>query len=142
MTGTPRTGAVRAAMPPLDRRQPAARAGGDWSLTAVGAEGKSVRVSISEAEFKKAMISTEKGIVLGRSSQLSDKVIPGNNAGISRRHCKLALNADGTLSCEDLKSAYGTKLNDAPLAPFQPATVAAGDRLTLGETMMTIERAD
>ncbi len=163
-TGTPRTGPARtgpagtgAPLPsPIAGRtgtpgrarhadtmtQPPAAppAAGDWTLTGTDAQGRTVRIVVAAADFAKAMESAEKGVVLGRSAPLCDRVIAGGGAGISRRHCRLALDADGTLSCEDLKSAYGTKLNDAPLAPYQPATVAAGDKLSLGGTILTLEK--
>jgi hypothetical protein len=118
----------------------AATASGDWTLTGTDADGNPVRIVITAADFARLMASAEKGVVLGRSPDMCDKVVAGATAGISRRHCKLALGPNGMLTCEDLKSAYGTKLNDAPLVPFDGAPVAPGDKLTLGGTTLTLER--
>jgi S1-C subfamily serine protease len=135
--GAPAPVAGRTEIPPprgrLDAATEAAPAGpvsGAWTLSGFDAQGNTVRVVMSEADFAKAMAGAEKGLVLGRSSSMADKVL--NDPSVSRRHCKLVRLEDGSLTLEDLKAAYGTKVNDKALEPFQPVALRAGDRVTMG----------
>lgn len=110
---------------------------GAWTLSGFDTQGNTVRVVMSEADFEKAMGSAEKGLVLGRSSSMADKVL--NDPSVSRRHCKLVRLENGSLAIEDLKAAYGTKVNDQALEPFQPTAIKAGDRISMGA--MTLDLA-
>ncbi len=103
---------------------------GDLTLSGFDSSGNTVRVTITNADFDKAMASNEKGVILGRSSSLADKVL--SDGSISRRHVKLARLADNSFTAADLQSAFGTKVNEQPLTPFKPVPVRPGDKLTLG----------
>ncbi|MBL8663811.1 MAG: trypsin-like peptidase domain-containing protein [Candidatus Odyssella sp.] len=105
-------------------------AAGDWVLSGFDTQGNTLRVAISQADLDKAMAGAEKGVILGRSSSLSDKIV--NDPSVSRRHAKLARGEGGGLVLEDLNSAYGTKVNDEAVAAFQKRALAAGDKVTMG----------
>jgi pSer/pThr/pTyr-binding forkhead associated (FHA) protein len=58
------------------------------------------------------------------------------SAEVSRRHCLLRF-AEGKLSIEDLNSANGTFLNDAPIKGKR--VVEPGDRLRIGPITFAVE---
>jgi hypothetical protein len=110
---------------------------GDWVFSGFDTHGNTLRVAISQADLDKAMAGAEKGVILGRSSSLSDKIV--NDPSVSRRHCKVARGADG-LTLEDLNSAYGTKVNDEVVAAFQQRPLAAGDKVTMGAITLDLSQ--
>ncbi len=57
------------------------------------------------------------------------------SAAVSRKHCELTI-ADDALKVRDLGSSNGTFLNDVRV---QAATLAAGDRLTVGNITFTVQ---
>lgn len=113
-------------------------AAGDWVLSGFDTQGHTLRVAISEADLDKAMGGAEKGIILGRSSSLSDKIV--NDASVSRRHAKIARAAEGGLRIQDLNAAYGTKVNDEVVAAFQSRPVKAGDKITMGAITLDLSQ--
>jgi hypothetical protein len=116
----------------------AAPATGDWVLSGFDTQGNTLRVAISPADLDKAMESPEKGVILGRSSSLSDKIV--NDASVSRRHAKIARAAEGGLSIEDLNSAYGTKVNDEVVPAFQWRPLNSGDKVTMGAITLDLSQ--
>jgi len=110
---------------------------GAWSFTGTDSNKQKVSLAITPAEIKKAMGAAEKGLVLGRSASMADKVL--NDPSVSRRHAKLAL-SDDALTIEDLKSAYGTKVNGQALEPFQPTIVSPGDTVVIGAVTLEVKR--
>ena len=112
-------------------------AAGDWSLSGTDGNKQPVSLAITEAELKKAAGGAEKGLVLGRSASMADKVL--NDPSVSRRHAKLSLH-EGSLTVEDLKSAYGTKVNGQALEPFAPTIVNAGDTVVIGAVTFEVSR--
>ena len=125
-----------AAQPAAEATAPAL-ASGEWAL--YGADGKHNKVSltITAAELEAAAVKGEHGLVIGRSASLADKVL--DDTSVSRRHVKLTLTEAG-LAIEDLKSAFGTKVNDHKLEPFQGVIVEPGDRVAIGAVMLTLAR--
>jgi len=115
-----------------------ALATGDWVLSGFDTQGNTLRVAVSQADLDKAMASAEKGVILGRSSSLSDKIV--NDPSVSRRHAKIARGADAGLTLEDLNSAYGTKVNDEVVAAFQSRPLAAGDKVTMGAITLDLSQ--
>jgi len=111
---------------------------GDWVFSGFDTQGNTLRVAISAADLEKAMAGAEKGVILGRSSSLSDKIV--NDASVSRRHAKIARGDGGGLTIEDLNSAYGTKVNDEVVAPFQSRPLATGDKLTMGAISLDLSQ--
>jgi hypothetical protein len=113
-------------------------AAGDWVLSGFDTQGNTLRVAISHADLDKAMAGAEKGVILGRSSSLSDKIV--NDPSVSRRHAKIARGEDGGLLIEDLNAAYGTKVNDDVVAAFQKQPLAAGDKVTMGAVTLDLSQ--
>jgi diguanylate cyclase (GGDEF)-like protein len=66
--------------------------------------------------------------VVGRASNANVKL---NDDGISRRHARI-FQEGSVLYIEDLKSANGTVVNDAPIA--KPTRLQDGDKIRLGPT--------
>ena len=114
-----------------------APASGDWTLTGKDSTGQSASLGLTRDEIEKAMGKAEKGLVVGRSASMADKVL--NDPTVSRRHAKFAI-SDGTLTIEDLKSAYGTKVNGQALEPFQPTLVNPGDSIVVGGVTFDVQR--
>lgn len=112
-------------------------AAGDWVLSGFDTQGNTLRVAIAQADLDKAMSGPEKGVILGRSSSLSDKIL--NDPSVSRRHAKIA-RGDSALVLEDLNSAYGTKVNDETVPAFQKHPLAAGDKVTMGAITLDLSQ--
>lgn len=117
---------------------PAVPASGDWVLSGFDAQGNTVRIALSGADFEKAMGGAEKGVIVGRSSSLADKLLA--DPSVSRRHLKFARLEDGTLELQDLNSAYGTKVNEDALVAFRPVPVRAGDKIALGSLVLDLSQ--
>src|SRR5579871_3049235 len=56
----------------------------------------------------------------------------------SRRHVRLELAQDGSVTVEDLESRNGTLLNGLPLLPGARAPLRAGDRIAIGSTVLVL----
>ncbi len=98
---------------------------------------QSFRVEITAEELERAGEGSERGVVLGRSRSLSDKVV--DDPTISRRHAKFFL-ADGVLMVEDMGSAYGTKINGKALGANEAGGLKPGDKLTIGGITLDVGR--
>jgi S1-C subfamily serine protease len=112
--------------------------GAGWVLSGLDTAGKPVRVVARAADLEFASAGKEHGLVLGRSSKMSDRVL--EDGSVSRRHARLAGDAAG-LSIEDLGSAYGTQVNGRRLEPFRRAALAVGDRVILGGVSLVVSAA-
>jgi hypothetical protein len=134
----PKMPSPRGRMEPKDAGAVVTPATGDWVLSGFDTQGNTLRVAISPADLDKAMESPEKGVILGRSSSLSDKIV--NDASVSRRHAKIARGAEGGLSIEDLNSAYGTKVNDEVVAAFAALPLKSGDKVTMGAITLDLSQ--
>jgi hypothetical protein len=119
--------AMRAKLDKATRRFP------DIVLLGHFPEGGEARLRISGD----ALCRAEEGQVLGRDPELAQLVIA--HPEISREHARLKVVGD-QLTIVDLASFNGTLVNGTRLVPKEPATVADGDRLTIGtvEMMVTI----
>lgn len=104
-------------------------ASGNWALVGKTQNGAAVEIRVTAAELAAAMDGKDKGLVIGRSSAMSDRTI--DDQSVSRRHARLAAGADGP-TVEDLNSAYGTGVNGQRLAAFAPTSVKAGDKIAFG----------
>ena len=91
---------------------------------------------LSEADDDPLTFRLRAGAVktLGRAPR-ADFIV--NRALVSRLHCRLTA-GDDTLEVEDLKSTNGTFVNDKRV---KRAELKSGDRLRLGRTELTIEKA-
>jgi hypothetical protein len=128
----------RGRMDRVDAHEPATPNKGDWVLSGFDTLGNTLRVAIPLADLDKAMQGPEKGVVLGRSSSLADKIV--NDASVSRRHAKLSRTAEGGLQIGDLNSAYGTKVNDEIVPAFEARPVSAGDKVTMGAITLDLSQ--
>lgn len=158
-SGTKRSGTPHAARPapprppmarppiaaePTEVNRPAAAeataapaASGEWHLTGSDAARNPIELTITPDELARALERSEQGVVIGRSASLADKVV--NDPSVSRRHAKIAAAADA-LTVEDLKSAYGTKVNGKAVEPFTAAPLQAGDKLELGGVTFAVSQ--
>ncbi|MCW5774437.1 MAG: trypsin-like peptidase domain-containing protein [Rhodospirillaceae bacterium] len=153
-TGTPAPARPRAAAPrppmarpaaePTEVNRPAAAevtaapgAAGDWSLDGVDSAKNRIALTISPAELEQASQRSEQGVVLGRSASLADKVV--NDPSVSRRHAKIGT-AESGLTIEDLKSAYGTKVNGQKIEAFEAIPIKAGDKIELGGVALNLSQ--
>ena len=156
-TGTPRTPSVRTkqraqqhpqpdvqTQPTRDRakRESAEPAGvggrGGYVLSGFDGAGNAVRLSIAIDEVETASQSAERGVIIGRSQSLSDKIL--TDGSVSRRHARISF-FDGVLQVEDLNSSYGTEINGQVLAAFQPTPLAVGASIKLGEVKLDVSQA-
>lgn len=115
----------------------AAASAGSKLVLAGRTKEQSFRVEITAAELENAARSNERGIVVGRSRALSDKVV--DDPSVSRRHAKFFL-ADGVLMVEDMGSAYGVKVNGKPVPAHEAASLKPGDKLALGGITLDVGR--
>ena len=111
---------------------------GDWVMSGFDSQGNTLRVAISAADLEKAMGGPERGVILGRSSSLSDKIV--NDPSVSRRHAKVSASPEGGIQIEDLNSAYGTKVNEEAVAAFQVRALKLGDKVTMGAVSLDLSQ--
>jgi hypothetical protein len=132
-----RSRTARPAPPPREPSAPPAAATGDWTLAGTDANGNAIALAFSESELDAAAAKPEKGLVIGRSEAMADKII--DDASVSRRHAKFT-RTDAGLAVEDLKSAYGTTVNGHKLDPYQPVLVEPGDQIVVGAVTLQLGR--
>jgi S1-C subfamily serine protease len=106
-----------------------------WVLTGTDGAGKAVRFTLTDVQLGRA----KQGLVIGRQQGTSDLVLLDES--VSRRHARIVLEPDGTLSIEDLGSANGTRLNGQLLGEGSREPVSDGAHLELGDVNMTLSRA-
>jgi hypothetical protein len=111
---------------------------GDWVLFGTDSNNQKVSLVLTPADLDKAMNQSEKGLVIGRSASMADKVL--NDQSVSRRHAKIT-KGDDWMAIEDLKSAYGTKVNGQTLEAFQPTAINPGDQVVIGTVTLEVTRS-
>lgn len=141
------TAPVRAASAAASARESSATEGTAAAMPAAAGAGRlvltgrtkeqSFRVEITAEELQRAADGSERGVVVGRSRSLTDKVV--DDPSVSRRHAKFFL-ADGVLMVEDMGSAYGVKVNGKQLAANEAGALKPGDKLTLGGITLDVGR--
>jgi hypothetical protein len=110
-------------------------AGPGWVLSGKDGKGKSVRLSIGAAQLAHA----KKGLVIGRQRSVSDLII--DDPSVSRRHARLEA-AGKSLAVVDLNSSNGTKVGGQALKPYgEPATLAPGDTVAVGDVKLTLSQS-
>jgi S1-C subfamily serine protease len=117
---------------------PKPTAGGGWKFSGKDSQGKAIALAFSADAIAAATAKKEGGLVIGRSATLADSAV--EDASVSRRHAKIYATENDGLAIEDLKSAYGTKVNGHALEAFQAVEVKAGDTVTLGGVELTVAR--
>ena len=97
--------------------------------------GEQLRVTEGNARGERLTVETE--LVLGRA--MSEEGRLGDDPVLSRRHARLARDAEGRLTIEDLGSANGTFVNGQRLEAQR--TLEAGDLIGVGETVLEVTEA-
>jgi ABC-type multidrug transport system fused ATPase/permease subunit len=82
-------------------------------------------------------VTVERSVVIGRTA--GDIRLPDDHL-VSGRHLHVTARPDGTLVAEDLESTNGTHHNGRPMTG--PALLRAGDRLTVGDTVIDVGWAE
>jgi pSer/pThr/pTyr-binding forkhead associated (FHA) protein len=77
---------------------------------------------------------TDDDLLLGRG--VSGAGLFGDDGQLSRRHARIARDADGRLTIEDLGSANGTFLNDERVQ--EPRVLTIGDSIRIGTTTLEL----
>jgi pSer/pThr/pTyr-binding forkhead associated (FHA) protein len=98
-------------------------AGRELVVTAGGAAGRRLTL-------------TDDDLLLGRG--VSGAGLFGDDSQLSRRHARIARDADGRLTIEDLGSANGTFLNGERVN--EPQVLAIGDSIRIGTTTLELTR--
>ena len=83
-----------------------------------------------------ALVQSEAGAIIGRSSSQSDYVI--SEASVSRRHARVRVSGK-SLTIEDLGSLNGTSINGERLAAGQARQVASGATIGLGDVTLNVQ---
>ena len=92
-----------------------------------------VRLIVSEGPDKgRTLAVPPQGARLGRAS---DNDIALSDPILSRHHCRLDIEDDGALRVTDLDSANGTLVNGAPVTARR---LSPGDRILIGDTLLTL----
>ncbi|HET9449937.1 MAG TPA: FHA domain-containing protein [Aggregicoccus sp.] len=94
------------------------------------------QLTIAEGQEAGRELQFEQDEVLFGRADTCDVVL--RDAGVSRRHCRI-VREGGRYLLEDLGSANGTLVNDAPV---QRAQLAGGDTLALGEALFVFAAAE
>jgi hypothetical protein len=103
-----------------------------------------LRLKIGDSQ-REIEVNLTKPAYLGRLDPSSD-VFPdvdltsddGLEHGVSRRHARI-LNREGSVVVEDLGSINGTFVNGKRLAPYLPGVLHHGDRIQIGQLIITVE---
>jgi hypothetical protein len=122
---------------------PEVEGGADWGNAFLG---KRAQLNLEVGGYSDASVQViiKDQIVIGRESPNNDEkpdldLTPYNAAklGVSRRHV-LITKEDNMLKVVDLGSTNGTYLNGVPLRPNQPRVLRTGDKLSLGQLVLTV----
>ncbi|MGO9790463.1 MAG: protein kinase domain-containing protein [Solirubrobacteraceae bacterium] len=82
-------------------------------------------------------LSLRDELVIGREATGEGRL--GDDLELSRRHARIARNAGGQLTVEDLGSANGTFVNGERIV--MPRTLAVGDLVRMGKTVLEVTHA-
>jgi len=93
-------------------------------------------ITAGRAEGRVLTVGDE--LVIGRGASGDGKL--GDDLELSRRHARVARNADGELTIEDQGSANGTFVNDERIDT--PRTLVVGDVIRMGKTVLKVTQAD
>ncbi len=73
-------------------------------------------------------------VTIGRETRSANWDIALQDRSVSRPHCELVKQDDGTWTITDLDSANGTMVNSTTVEPGEPHSLQDGAVITLGET--------
>ena len=85
------------------------------------------------ASHERALVD---GLTIGRHATNALPLV--GDPAISRHHARFARAAEDGWTITDLSSANGTRLNDRPLTPQVPTALHDGDRIAIGQTLLTV----
>lgn len=109
--------------------------GPGWVLTGRDAKGQTIRLSIDAAQLAHA----KKGLVVGRQRSVSDLIV--DDPSVSRRHARIEASGKG-IAVVDLNSSNGTRIGGQALKPYgEPATLAPGDTVAVGDVKLTLSQS-
>ncbi len=95
-----------------------------------------MKITLAQPGVEKVYICNAPDLVIGRAAKGSDvEVQIDTDPSISRRHLRAWVD-EGNLWVEDLGSAWGTRVNGVTID--KPTRVAAGDRIHIGDSILTI----
>lgn len=126
---------AKAAAPKMAPPQAAA---GGWKFSGKGSQGQPITLAFAAEAIAAATAKKEGGHIIGRSASLADTAV--EDATVSRRHAKIYATENDGLAIEDLKSAYGTKVNGHKLEAFHAVEIKAGDTVMLGGVELSVAR--
>jgi two-component system response regulator AtoC len=106
-------------------------------LESRAAGGEGLHVLVISPEIFTALPLPESGSLLVGRSPKSDILVEDPLA--SRQHARLHLGP--TLAVEDLDSANGTRVRDALIDPSKSVTIAAGEAVGIGSTVLIVQRS-
>jgi pSer/pThr/pTyr-binding forkhead associated (FHA) protein len=86
------------------------------------------------AELRGVRVPLDTPVVIGRSTEADITIA---DSFVSSRHSRVTPSAAGPV-VEDLKSTNGTVLNGGSVS--RPTTLKKGDRLTLGDVVLKVEK--
>ena len=89
---------------------------------------------VTEGNARGERLSVETELLLGRAMSVEGRL--GDDPVLSRRHARLARDAEGRLTIEDLGSANGTFVNGQRVQA--PRTLEVGDLVSVGETVLEV----
>jgi pSer/pThr/pTyr-binding forkhead associated (FHA) protein len=99
-------------------------------MDAVGGE----RLLITDGTSKGRRLTLGDEFVIGRAVSGEGRL--GDDPELSRRHARVARDADGRLTIEDLGSANGTFVNGVPVR--EPQVLGVGDSVRVGRTTLEV----
>ncbi len=110
--------------------RPGARDRESRTVRAMAAE----HLRVTEGNARGERLSVETELLLGRAMSVEGRL--GDDPVLSRRHARLARDAEGRLTIEDLGSANGTFVNGQRVQA--PRTLEVGDLVSVGETVLEV----
>jgi pSer/pThr/pTyr-binding forkhead associated (FHA) protein len=100
-----------------------------------GGEPDKLRLKVASGNAAGSVIEVEDELVIGRQAAGAGTL--GNDIEISRRHARIASDADGRYLIEDLGSTNGTYVNGR--AVEGPVTLETGDRIEMGASALIVQ---
>jgi len=93
------------------------------------------QLRVTEGNAHGTSLSVEAELLIGRGASEEEGKL-GDDPQLSRRHARVARDADGQLTIEDLGSTNGTFVNGARVSERQ--ALKAGDSVQVGETTLEV----
>src|SRR3954465_5222637 len=93
------------------------------------------QLRVTEGKERGKVLSIDGPLLVGRSALDEDGRLGGDRE-ISRRHGRIARDAEGRLTVEDFGSSNGTFVNGEPVDGLR--TLRPGDEVRMGATVMEV----